>query len=165
MITVAITTSPLYILAVALAGGAIFASFVPRLPAAALSFVALLCSIGELGLEASQVVFWGIAAAITTYLVLSQPKPDKAGIHAHIYVTAGALIGAMLGLLMNKPSLLIVASCIGALFAAMAFQRTPLGREYAGGKGLLAMLTAAGLPAIVNFKIITTILSYCVVLA
>jgi hypothetical protein len=98
-------------------------------------------------------------------LVLSQPKPDKAGIHAHIYVTAGALIGAMLGLLMNKPSLLIVASCIGALFAAMAFQRTPLGREYAGGKGLLAMLTAAGLPAIVNFKIITTILSYCVVLA
>jgi hypothetical protein len=118
--------------------------------------------VSELDLGAGQIIFWGIAAAITVYLVLSQPKPDKVGIYAHVYVTAGALIGAMLGLLMNKPSLLIVASCIGAVFAAMAFQRTPLGKTYAGGKGLLAMLTTTGLPAIVNFKIITTILSYCI---
>jgi uncharacterized protein YqgC (DUF456 family) len=162
MITVAITASPLYIFAVGLAGAALCATFVPRMPAVVLSYVAMLCSAGELGLTASQLVFWGIATAITTFLVLQQPKPDKSGIYAHVYVTTGALIGALLGLLMNKPSLLIVASCIGAIFAAMAYQRTPLGRTSAGLRGLRDLLMVAGLPAIVNFKIITTILSYCI---
>jgi hypothetical protein len=160
MISVVITTSPSYLLAVALAGAAVIASFAWHRYAVGLAYAALLFANIEGPFDTFDVLFWLIASVIATVLAFERSHQGGELRTAHVYVTTGALIGALLSFSVSNPSGQILLPAIGCLFAIMLLKRTPYGRGLGNKKGGFANLACFyGLPAIVCYKLIALVVS------
>jgi TctA family transporter len=160
MISVVITTSPSYLLAVALAGAAVIASYAWHRYAIALAYAALLFANFEDSFDTFDVLFWLVAAVFATVLTFERSRQGGELRTAHVYVTTGALIGALLSFSMSNPSGQILLPVIGCLFAIMLLKRTPYGREMDKRKGSYVNLAGFyGLPAIVCYKLIAMVVS------
>ncbi|MDE6278104.1 MAG: hypothetical protein K2M06_08355 [Muribaculaceae bacterium] len=106
---------------------------------------------GAVSVSADGLLFWGVAAVIVLglqYLKTDNPFISRLSL---AYVSSGALVGALLGLVSSHtPAYIICGSAIGALLGALAFTRTPSGRALGGNRSvLLDFIGAAALPAVV----------------
>lgn len=149
-------TLTLLIIAALLLAAAIAMTFLPSRWSAPVAWAGMVLTIlsGHIMLSTSQIVFWGIAAAIVLALNFLLP-PDisrsRVGIN---YIAAGTIIGTLLGILASGPAM-IVGSLIGAAAGAIAYSRTPRGRNLGfPSRPFFNYLAAKGLPAVITICII-----------
>lgn len=140
--------------AAVLAGAGAVLAFFNRMPAAILTFLALLAGewSGMMAPGSDSLWFWGAAALIASGIAwLVPPVPVRA---ARLYTVCGALTGAVLGLLAGTTAWVIVASASGAVLGWMAFSRTPGGKALGASPVQWDAIAALGLPAVVNFAML-----------
>lgn len=152
------TMMPITILSIAslLGGAALFMTFLKRMPAAAVAFLAMIVAntSGLVSFTANQLWFWGAAAAIAIaiqYIAGSNMPRQRA-----LYTIGGALAGAVLGLAFGSEAAVIIAGAVAAFLGYEAYGRTPAGRRHHHHRHLDAF-AAVALPALVNFSIIMLI--------
>ncbi len=141
-----------------LAGGALVMAFIRGAVAVIVAFVAMIVAhISGVALFAtSDLLFWGAAAVIAAaaeYFAVARPPRGLM-----LYAAGGALAGAITGLALGSRASIIVASAVAALLAALAWKRTPAGRNFRARISPL-LLATVGLCPIVNFTIIMLILA------
>lgn len=100
---------------------------------------------------ADAMIFWGIAAAIVWGIAAMLPPAVSRGRSGVAYIASAALAGGLVGLIMSGAGL-IIGSAAGAFLGALAFSRTPAGREWSAlpSSSFLRLLCAKGLPAVVT---------------
>ncbi len=140
-----------------LAGIGLVLAFFPRIPAAVISFIAMVvgASGGMIAFGADQLWFWGIAALIAAGISYMVPAPP--GRAPLYYTVGGALVGALIGLLLSTSAAVILASLGGAFLGFAAYSRTPAGRSAGFSITRIDALAALALPAVVDFSIIMLI--------
>lgn len=146
-------TSDIYIIFTyifSLAGVAML--FVPRLPAVAASFLALLCArlAGASYVSVSVLVYWAVASAIVMLLRNLQRRKAASG-RGNACVATGTIADALVGFALTpSTAAVIIGSAAGAFIGAMAYMRMPAGPRYAVGSGsFIQFLCATGLQAVV----------------
>lgn len=147
-----------------LAGAGIVLAFFPRIPAALLSFAAMLVAAlsGMVAFDSSQLWFWGTAAVIAGGISWLVPAlPDVQG---RCYTVGAALVGALVGLLGGTPAWVIIASAAGAFLGFLAYSRTPRGTAAGVSAGQVERLAALALPAVVNFSMVMLIFAQLIML-
>ncbi len=149
MTTLCITAAVLFCIA------GITAAFLTKSWSTPIAFLALpaLYLTGETDITLSTIAFWGVAAAISWgiyQLLPAQVAKETAGTG---YMTAAALAGTLVGLLVSQAGL-IIGAVLGVFCGAMAFSRTPKGKplEFPSRK-FLNYLCAKGLPIVVTTSI------------
>lgn len=99
-------------------------------------------------------VFWGAATAIVVgidYLLPREVVDSSRGVG---YIVGATLAGTLVGLLVSDHGL-IIGAVVGAFLGALAYVRTPAGRDIAfPSKKFVNYLAAKGLPAVVTMCII-----------
>ncbi len=147
------TLTPLAIIAIVLAALGAALLFVPRVPAALISFAALLSAYfsGASYVGTHVTIYWGIATAIVLGLRILQPKLTQGG-GGHGYICGGAITGSLLGYLLSPTAAsMILCSALAAFFGAAAYMRTPRSPRMAiNSPAFLSYLAGAGLPAVVT---------------
>lgn len=163
--------SALQILALALCATAVAGCFAPRVPAALISYGAMICAhcSGGTAIHTEQLVFWGIASGIVFALRFMLPEGSSGRRSALAYTAAGAACGAFVGILVSPSSAgAIIGAAAGVFFGAVAYMRKPASPRYAvASADFAAFLAAKGLPAIVTMSTvaITTVSVLAVVTA
>lgn len=139
-----------------LSGAGLVLAFFPRIPAVIVSYAAMLVAAlsGLVVFSSAQLWFWGVATLIAAAIGWMTHSPSR-GATAY-YIVGGALVGALVGLVLSTVAAVILASAAGAFLGLMAWSRTPAGRV-AGTGGSLNLLASAGLPAVVNFSMVMLI--------
>lgn len=126
--------------------------FVPRLPAVAASFLALLCArfAGAVYVSVSVLVYWAVASAIVMLLRNLQRRKVASG-RGNAYVAGGTIAGALVGFALTpSTAAVILGAAAGAFIGAVAYMRTPAGPRYAIGSGsFIQFLCATGLQSVV----------------
>lgn len=147
----------LLILSVLFTGIAVVLAYSSRWLAVVTAFVALILGkySGVADIDASSLIFWGVAVLIVlaiNYLLPSQIRSSRTGV---AFFATGALAGAFLGLLFNTVAGVICASAVGVIIGAVAFSRLPAGRvlEFPTNK-FFNYLCAKGLPLVVIFSML-----------
>lgn len=163
MITLAL---PVLTLAAAtlLAGGALVMAFFKRMPAVALSYIAMLVAAGSgmVAFVASTLWFWAAATAIA--LAIEYLADDTVGRGHRCYIAGGALAGALVGLVIGSKAAVIVAAAAGAFLGYEAYRRTPAGRDIDAPWQAAGTFAAVALPVVVNFSITMLIFSQLLLL-
>lgn len=139
-----------------LCGAGVVLAFFRRVPAVAVSYAAMIVAAlsGLVAFSSAQLWFWGAATLIAVGIgYLTQPSAEGA---PRYYIAGGALVGALVGLVLSTVAAVIVASAAGAFLGLMAWSRTPAGRMQRGAD-TLNTLASAGLPAVVNFAMVMLI--------
>lgn len=133
------------------------AIFVPRLPAALVAFASMVvCGLSNAAYFSTQsYIFWGIATALSlaiTYMLPPEVAKARGGVP---YISGGAIVGMVLGMLFNTMAGIILGAAIGSLMATIAFAKTPAGRpmQFPSSK-FFNYFAAKGLPAIVTMSMI-----------
>ena len=99
--------------------------------------------------------FWAVSAVIaaTIYRLVPEGEPDGRRV-SNVYITLGAIAGAMLGILV-EPRLMVLGTIVGTALGVMAYSSTPAGVWLRTSWRTLAQYYAAkGLPAVVTISII-----------
>lgn len=129
------------------------AVFVPRVPAVLTGYAAMwLCRLGGIGIFGDDtLIFWGAATLIAlgiTYMIPQKVAYSHVGVG---YISGGALVGAVVGMLTNTMAGVIVGSAAGVLLGGIAYTRTVRGREIMQfpSRRFFNYLGAKGLPAVV----------------
>ncbi len=137
-----------------LAAMGIIAMFVPRLPAAIVSYVALICAhfAGATYVDSKTIIFWSLATLIVLGLRFLQPESVVMTRKGHAYVAIGAITGAILGYATTATaSSIIIGSAIASFFGGTIYMRTPASQRYAiNSPQFLEFIAAKSLPAIVT---------------
>lgn len=127
--------------------------FAPRRESAPVAFAGLLLLqlSGHIVVSTTQLVFWGVAALIVLGLNVLLPASVAGSSRGVAYMAGGALAGTLVGMLTGSAGL-IIGSVAGALCGAVAYSRTPGGRDlgfpsqkffnYAAAKGFPAVITS-----------------------
>lgn len=142
----------LVILSVLSVAVALWALYTSRGWSAAAAFVGLFASSWLGGTPPlDTMLFWGIAAAIVWGIAAMLPQAFSRSRAGVAYISSAALAGALVGLLMSSAGLIIGAAA-GAFLGALAYSRTPAGREVMAfpSGSFLQLLCAKGLPAVVT---------------
>lgn len=120
-----------------------------------------LCAAGltpGVDLGAAVYIFWGIAIAIVVALGLILPRAVTASRLGVTYIVMGALAGMLVGLALSHAAM-IIGSVAGALLGGVAFARTPAGKALTFPSARFwNYLCAKGLPAVISFAIIGTVI-------
>lgn len=148
------SSAPIILIAVAslLVGAAVVMAFMRRMPAAAAAFAAMAVAgmSGPVDFTASQLWFWGIAAAISEGIRYLSDEPT---VTERCYVAGGALVGSIVGLTMGSQAAVIVGAAIGALLGSAARAMGPAGSRNDGERRIFTRTySAAALPAVVTFS-------------
>lgn len=95
-------------------------------------------------------IFWGIAALIAVGVNFMLPREVACSRIGMGYVAAGALVGLVVGLLLNEAAM-IIGAVLGAVAGGIAFSRTPAGRavDFPSSR-FLNYICAKGLPAVIT---------------
>lgn len=148
------------ILSILLAGIAIVLAYMSRWEALAIAWAALACAIFShlLTLGVSAVVFWGIATALVMGIYAMLPaevRKAKAGVP---YLCTGALVGAVLGMIVATQAAIILGCAIGIVLGAIAFGR--MGGKALGypSKKFFNYALAKGFQALVVFSMLGLLL-------
>lgn len=113
------------------------------------------------GLSGQTILFWGIAVIIICGIRLAGgAKATSFPASARYYIAGGALAGMLAGLTLGQSGM-ITGSAIGALLAALAWSRTPAGKNSMGS--IWRIIAAAGLPAVVTMTIVGLTLAQLVI--
>ncbi len=125
-------------------------------PSAIVSYAAVVCACfsgagGQVTVSGNGMLFWGVASVIILGLQLIKTDNPLLTRLSSGYISAGAIVGGVLGLLSGHvASAIIVASAIGAILGLLAYSRTPSGSVIASDRHrLVDLMGAAGLPAVV----------------
>lgn len=109
---------------------------------------------GHIVLSPAQLVFWGVAAALVAGINFLLPAEVVASRRGVAYIAGAALAGTLVGMLASGAGM-IVGSVVGAACGALAYSRTPSGRDIVfPSRPWLNYLAAKGLPAVVTCCII-----------
>lgn len=140
-----------------LAGAGIVLAFFPRIPAALLSFAAMLVATlsGMVTFDSTQLWFWGVAALMAGGI--SWLVPALNDVQGRCYTVGAALVGALVGLLGGTAAWVIIASAAGAFLGYLAYSRTPRGIAAGIAVSRMERLAALALPAVVNFSMVMLI--------
>lgn len=153
-------TTSIFLLSAAMlfSGIALVCAFIPRIPAAAAAFIALLLASFSaiFPFSTAQLCFWGVATLIAVALTYLRPANPVPSSPLRYYIVGGALAGSVIGLAIGSKSAVIIASAVAAWLALVAFKRTPAGRNLSTDLNTFAALA---LPAIVNFSMLMLIFS------
>ncbi len=118
----------------------------------------LLCGHGRV--PAGQLVFWGVASAVTVALMLLLPRQVSKSTVGMAYLTAGGLVGMVVGLSLGTMASLILGSAAGCLLGGFAVGRLDTGRELDfPSRKFFNYVCAKGLPVVVLFSMLGLILS------
>lgn len=103
-------------------------------------------------------IFWGVAIAIIVALGFILPRAVTSSRVGVTYIVMGALAGMLVGLALSHAAM-IIGSVIGALLGGVAFARTPAGKALTfPSPRFWNYLCAKGLPAVISFAIIGTVI-------
>ncbi len=140
-----------------LCGASLVLAFFRRVPAAVVSFLAMIIAgMSRLVVfSSSQYWFWGIAVAIACCIQYLSDAA-KSGSTSRNYIVGGALAGSVIGLALGTQASVIVAAAIGGLLGFEAFRRTPSGKAMPRASRLNELASIC-LPAVVNFSILMLI--------
>ncbi len=147
----------LWSVATMLSGIALVMAFFRRLPAVVFAYAAMLTASlsGLADFSSDQLWFWGAAALIA--LLITYGVPDRISKSRRLYTVGATAVGAVIGLALGTQAAVIIASACGALLGYMAWGKTPAGRRSTPTGRPLDELASVGLPAVVNFSILTLI--------
>ncbi len=147
------TFTALSIITLILSLAAVVATFVPRLPAVAASYAALVCAhlAGAVYVDTTVLVYWGVATAIVLGLRMLQPKALVEAGHGQGYVALATIVGVVLGYLCSPTAAaVILGGAIAAFLGATAYMRTPAGPGFGiSSRHFIEYLCAKGLPCVV----------------
>lgn len=101
-------------------------------------------------------IFWGIAALITAGLFYLTPKGEPDGHRSsNFYVGLTSMAGGLLGILFQRPALMVLGVIVGAAIGQLAYSRTPAGKWMLNPSTMFARYFAAKcLPAIIAISIV-----------
>ncbi len=118
----------------------------------------LLCGYGHV--PAGELVFWGVASAAAVALMLLLPRRVSKSTVGMAYITAGGLVGMVVGLSLGTMASLILGSAAGCLLGAFVVGRLDTGRalDFPSRK-FFNYVCAKGLPVVVLFSMLGLILS------
>lgn len=128
------------------------ASFASWRWSAATGYLALwpLYYLPEFAIPDGIMTFWGIAtliALVINYMLPFQVATSRVGMP---YIAGGALCGTLVGLIVSSQAALICGAAVGALCGAVAYSRTPRGRQLDfPSTPFFNYLLAKGLPLVV----------------
>ncbi len=118
----------------------------------------LLCGYGHV--PAGELVFWGVASAAAVALMLLLPRRVSKSTVGMAYITAGGLVGMVVGLSLGTMASLILGSAAGCLLGAFVVGRLDTGRELDfPSRKFFNYVCAKGLPVVVLFSMLGLILS------
>jgi uncharacterized protein YqgC (DUF456 family) len=133
------------------------AIFVPRTQGALIAFAAMIvCNCSHAVTFATETfLFWGVATAISVALDFMLPptvSKSRAGVP---FISGGALVGMVVGMLTNSMAGIIVCSAIGSFLGAMAYANSQAGyaMQFPSSK-FFNYLAAKGLPSIVAMSMV-----------
>lgn len=136
---------------------AVVGLFIPRVPAAVAAYATmlLLYAGGLAPFGTDTLVSWGICTALAVMLQYLLPPQVTQARTVNAYVCAGALVGAMLGILLNSEAAIILASLAGAFLGLFAYARTAAGRRAMTfpSRRFFNLLLAKALPAVVTLTV------------
>lgn len=140
-----------------LSGIALVMAFFRRLPAVAVAYAAMLTASlsGVAYFTSGELSFWGAAALIA--LLINYCVPGRIAKGRRLYTVGATAVGAVIGMAIGSQNAVIIASACGALLGYMAWGKTPAGRRSTPTGRPLDELASTGLPAVVNFSILTLI--------
>lgn len=143
----------------AVVGLAFFLAWKSRVEGVVAVYVALLlCAHGRV--STGQLIFWGVATAITVALMLMLPKQVSKLSVGMVYLTAGGFVGMVVGLSVGTYAGLIIGSAAGCLLGAFAVGRLDAGRVLDfPSRRFFNYVCAKGLPIVVLFSMLGIILS------
>ena len=143
----------------AVAGLAFYLAWKGRVEGVIAVYVALLlCGHGRV--PAGQLVFWGVASAAAVALMLLLPRQVSKSTVGMAYLTAGGLVGMVVGLSLGTMASLILGSAAGCLLGAFVVGRLDTGRELDfPSRKFFNYVCAKGLPVVVLFSMLGLILS------
>lgn len=143
----------------AVVGLAFFLAWKSRPEGVVAVYVALLIC-ARAHVSTGQLVFWGVASAITVALMLMLPKQVSKSSAGMAYVTAGGFVGMVVGLSVGTMAALIMGSALGCLSGAFAMGRLDSGRALGfPSRRFFNYVCAKGLPVVVLFSMLGIILS------
>lgn len=104
--------------------------FWQRFPAGVLTFCALVLSVaaGAVRMPVLNVALWGVTAAVLVALYYMLPRNIARSRVGVPFIAEGAIAGALVGLLLNSMTGVIICSAVGALLGAVVYARTPRGQ-------------------------------------
>lgn len=139
------------IVAIVIAAAAVIANYAARRWNCLLSFIAiaLIYFLGQTGMPSQILWFWGTSALLGWGICILLPQQVMNSRFGLNYIATGALAGTFVGMLISAAGM-VIGSLLGAFCGALAFSRTPAGRNLAfPSKKFLNYLCAKGLPAVV----------------
>lgn len=142
----------LLVIGVLLMCAATVLAFRPIVPAAVIAYVALMFMkwSGHITVGVPTLVFWGIAALLVLMIASTSTAKRPGSYTPTLYIAGATLAGTVTGLIISHAAM-VAGACLGAIIGAIAYSRTPAGRQ--SSPGLPKLLGAEGLPAVVTFGI------------
>ncbi len=132
---------------------AIVLAFMPRSYASAVAWVGLLLYNLAGTPYWTGLIFWGVAALLVAGIAYLQGPGYKPNRTANAYITAGALVGAIVGMIISSTAI-VLGAVVGAFFGIIAFSRTPRGSVLSiTNRSFWTVLLAIGLPAVIAMGI------------
>ncbi len=146
----------LSVIALVLAAASLLLVFFKVVPTALSAYASIVCACfcgagGAIEVSHDSLLFWGVATVIVLGLsLLNSGNPLLTGA-ARAYVSAGAIVGGLLGFAAtHSAASIIMGSALGAVLGAFAYSRTPSGSAARTDRRVFVdYVCAAGLPAVV----------------
>ena len=146
----------LSVIALVLAAASLLLVFFKVVPTALSAYASIVCACfcgagGAIEVSHDSLLFWGVATVIVLGLsLLNSGNPLLTGA-ARAYVSAGAIVGGLLGFAAtHSAASIIMGSALGAVLGACAYSRTPSGSAARTDRRVFVdYVCAAGLPAVV----------------
>ena len=139
--------------------GTLVLAFRPVVPSVLFCYAAMwiLDAGNNIVVSSNSLLFWGIATLMVLLINMAQPSAYRST-SGLAYVVVGALVGAIVGLLISHAGI-IIGAAVGASMGLVAYCRTPQGRVIPfPSREFVGILAAIGLPLIVTMSIFATVL-------
>lgn len=125
------------------------------------AYAGLWCFIGSgnIVLSVEQEIFWGVAAALVLALGYMLPREVADSRRGVAYIVGATLAGTLVGMIVSGAGM-IAGSVVGAFCGALAYSRTPGGRDIDfPSSQFFNYLAAKGLPAVITMCIIGIVIA------
>lgn len=140
--------------------------FRPIFPAAIIAYAGL-CSFhfAEFDITPASLIFWGVASLIVLGIDYLLPKAVTRSTFGRGYVGIASITAMIAGMLINSAGI-IIGAVAGAFLGAIAYSRTPNGRNLRFPSGrFVNFLCARGLPAVVTVSMVGIVILQSLILA
>lgn len=146
----------------------VVAVFFPRIPAVLGAYGAMwLCRLSGFALfDNNTMIFWGVATLLVLGLQYLLPRAVAFSRVGVPFISGGAIVGAIVGLLFNTVAGIILGAVAGAFFGGVAFANSRTGREILlfPSRKFFNYLAAKGFPAVITCSMAALCLSSLITL-